>query len=196
MCRIPGAWHDSSTVNITAEEFCQHRKRKKTLTVAVEESSQPLLKNRVSACWWIMAVTVEELCQWLLKNHASDCWTIVVATVEQSCQWLLNNCANDSWIIVPATVEESCQSLLHNCLHNLTVEALCQWLLNNRVSDSSTSKCPRDNVCSEIPSRVSSYHTKSSQLISIRHKLAGFSEARFLLKCVYEQSVVYVRKCF
>ena len=164
--------------------------------MAVEESSQPLLKNRVSACWWIMAVTVEELCQWLLKNHASDCWTIVVATVEQSCQWLLNNCASDSWIIVPATVEESCQSLLHNCLHNLTVEALCQWLLNNRVSDSSTSKCPRDNVCSEIPSRVSSYHTKSSQLISIRHKLAGFSEARFLLKCVYEQSVVYVRKCF
>ena len=115
MCRIPGAWHDSSTVNIIAEDFCQHRKRKKTLTVAVEESSQPLLKNRASDCWWIMAVAVEELCQWLLKNHASDCWTIVVATVEQSCQWLLNNRASDSWIIVPATVEESCQSLLHNC---------------------------------------------------------------------------------
>ena len=202
MCRIPGAWHDSSTVNIIAEDFCQHRKRKKALTVAVEESSQPLLKNRASDCWWIMAVAVEELCQWLLKNHASDCWTIVVATVEQSCQWLLNNRASDSWIIVPATVEESCQSLLHNCAGDcwtivpVTVEALCQWLLNNRVSDSSTSKCPRDNVCSEIPSRVSSYHTKSSQLISIRHKLAGFSEARFLLKCVYEQSVVYVRKCF
>ena len=28
MCCIPGTWHDSSTVNITVEEFCQQRKKK------------------------------------------------------------------------------------------------------------------------------------------------------------------------
>ena len=50
MCRIPGTWHDYSTVNITVEEFCQHRKKKKILTMAVEESCQPLLKNRASDC--------------------------------------------------------------------------------------------------------------------------------------------------
>ena len=27
ICRIPGTWHNSSTVNITFEEFCQHRKK-------------------------------------------------------------------------------------------------------------------------------------------------------------------------
>ena len=43
---------------------------------------------------------------------------------------------------------------------------------------------------------VSSYHMKSSQLIAIRDKLAGFFMARFLLKCIYEQTVVYIRKCF
>ena len=52
-------------------------------------------------------------------------------------------------------------------------------LLANRVSDSSRSKCFRDNVCSEIPFRVSSYHMKCSQLITIRDKLAGFSTVRF-----------------
>ena len=30
MCRIPGAWHDSSTVIFTVEEFCQHRKKEKS----------------------------------------------------------------------------------------------------------------------------------------------------------------------
>ena len=35
MCRIPGTWHDSSTVIFTVEEFCQHRK-KKNLPVTVE----------------------------------------------------------------------------------------------------------------------------------------------------------------
>ena len=91
---------------------------------------------------------------------------------------------------MPVTVEESCQPLLNNR------EELCQCLLNNRVRDSSTSKRPRDNVCSEIPFRVSSYHIQSSQLISIKDKLAGFSMARFLLKCIYEQTVVYVWKYF
>ena len=28
MCRIPGTWHDSSTVNITNEQLYQHRKEK------------------------------------------------------------------------------------------------------------------------------------------------------------------------
>ena len=148
MCRIPGTWHDSSTVNITVEEFCQHRKKKKS-------------------------------CPWLLNNRASHCWIIMPVTVEQSCQWLLNNRASHCWTIVPVTVEE-----------------LYQWLLNNRVSDTSTSKCPRDNDCLEIPFSVSSYHTKSSQLITIRGKLAGFSMVRFSLKCIYEQTVVYVWKCF
>ena len=32
MCGIPGTWHDYSTVNITVEEFCQRRKKKKSRT--------------------------------------------------------------------------------------------------------------------------------------------------------------------
>ena len=27
ICRIPGTWHNSSTVNITFEEFCRHKKK-------------------------------------------------------------------------------------------------------------------------------------------------------------------------
>ena len=61
---------------------------------------------------------------------------------------------------------------------------------------SSTSKCPHDSVCLEIPLRVSLYHKISSQLITIRDKIAGFSMVRFLLKCIYEQILMYVRKCF
>ena len=30
MCRISGTWYNSSTVNITIEEFCQHRKKKQS----------------------------------------------------------------------------------------------------------------------------------------------------------------------
>ena len=30
MCRNSGTWHDYSTMNITVEEFCQHRKKKKS----------------------------------------------------------------------------------------------------------------------------------------------------------------------
>ena len=143
-------------MNITAEELCQYRKKKKIVPATVEESCQLLLNNRTSRCCIIVPVTVEQSCHWLLKNHASHCRTIMP----------------------------------------VTVEALCQWLLNNCNSDSSTSICPRDNVCFEIPFRVSSYHTKSSQLIILRHKLAGFSVARFLMKCIYEQTVVYVQICF
>ena len=50
MCRIPGTWHDSSAVNITVKEFCQHRKKKKDFPVTVEESCQPLLKSYASDC--------------------------------------------------------------------------------------------------------------------------------------------------
>ena len=90
---------------------------------------------------WYMAL----FCQHRkMKNLARVCWRIVPATVEEPCQWLLNNRASDCWRIMPAAVEQS-----------------CQWLLNNRVSDSSTSKCPCNNVCLEIPFRVSSYHIKS-----------------------------------
>ena len=121
MCRIPGTWHHSSTVNITVEESCQHRTKKK--------SCSWLLNNRASDCWRIMPVTVEESCQSLLNNRATDCWRIMPATVEESCQPLLNNRASDCWIIVPVTVEQSCQWLLNN-----RVEQLCQWL-NNRASD-------------------------------------------------------------
>ena len=39
MCRIPGTWHDYSTVNIIIEVFCQHRK-KKILAATVEELFQ------------------------------------------------------------------------------------------------------------------------------------------------------------
>ena len=124
-------------------------------------------------------MTVEKSCQRLLNKRASDGRTIMPVTVEQLCQWLLKNHTSHFLTIVP-----------------VTVEALWQWLLNNRASDSSTSKCPHNNVCSKIPFRASSCHTKSSQLITIRHILAGFSVTRVLLKCIYEQTVVYVRDCF
>ena len=81
----------------------------------------------------------------------------------------------------------------------VAVEQPCQRQLNKRNAlggISEQSLCPRDNDCSEIPPRVSLCHIKSSQLITIRDKLAGFSMARFLLKYIYEQTVVYVRKCF
>ena len=83
----------SSTANMTVEEFCQHRKKKK--------SCPWLLKNRASLCWIIVPVTVKQSCQWLLNNYASDYWITVPATVGQSCQWLLNICVRDCWMIVP-----------------------------------------------------------------------------------------------
>ena len=86
MCRIPGTWHDSSTVIFTVEEFCQQRKNKKS----------------ARDCWIILPVTVEQSCQWLLNNRASDCWTIVPVTVEKLCQWLLMNRGNGCWTVVPA----------------------------------------------------------------------------------------------
>ena len=141
MCRIPGTWHDSSTKNITIEEFCQHRKKRRYLVRAVEQSCQWLLRNHASHWWWILPMTVEQSCQWLLKNRASACWRILPMTVEQSCQCLLKNLANDCWTIVPVTVEQSCQWLLKNYTRNCwrivpaTVEELCQWLLKNCASD-------------------------------------------------------------
>ena len=84
-------------------------------------------------------------------------FSTVIFTVEELCQhrkkkksclWLLKNRASHCWRIVPVTVEKSHQQLL-----------------NNGARDSSTSKFPRDNVCSEIP--LSLYHKKSSQLITI-----------------------------
>ena len=162
MCRISGTWFNSSTVNITVEEFCQHRKKK--------ISCPWLLNNRASDCWTIVPATVEQSYQWLLNNPASDCWRIVLATAEESCQWLLNNHASDCWTIVPVTknvrelssltflqwllnslaieystfvlvtVEELYQRLLKNCPRDcwrimpVTVEKLCQWLLTNRAN--------------------------------------------------------------
>ena len=94
-----GTWHNSSTVNITVEDFCQN-KYKKTLTrflwscaTTIKQLCQWLLKNCASDCWTIIPVTVEELCQWLLKNHTSDCWT---------------NGASNCWRIMPVSDEESC----------------------------------------------------------------------------------------
>ena len=153
MCHIPGTWHDSSSVIFTVEEFCQHRKKKKSardcwrivpVTVeqsclTVKESCQPLLNNRTSNCWTIVQVTVEQSCQWLLRNRASDCWIIVPVTVEEFCQWQ-NNRASDCWTILPATVEHSRQCLSNNGASDCwtivpaTVEQSCQWLLNNLAS--------------------------------------------------------------
>ena len=99
MCRIRGTWHDSSTVNITVEEFCQYRKKKKFCPW--------LLNNRASDCCTIVPVTVEQSRQWLSNNCASDCWWIVPATIEESYQWLLINRASECWTI-------ACQRLLHN----------------------------------------------------------------------------------
>ena len=128
---------DYSTVNITVEEFCQHRKKKKScpwllnncsshcwmiMPVTVEQSCQIVPVTNEESYQWLLnngvPVTVEQSCQSLMKNHTSDCWTIVPVTVEQSCQPLLNNHASDCWTIVPVTVNQS-----------------CQWLLNNRASD-------------------------------------------------------------
>ena len=67
-CHIHGTWHDSSTVNVTVEKFCQQKKI-----------------NLERYCWRIVPVTVEQSCQWLLNDHASDCWTIVPVTVEKLC---------------------------------------------------------------------------------------------------------------
>ena len=117
MCHILGTWHDSLTVNITVEEFCQHRKKEKSclwllnnrakdcwkiMPVIVEESCQPLLNNRASDCWRIMTVTAEQSCHPLLNNRASNCWRIMLVTVEELCQWLSMNRANDCWRVVPA----------------------------------------------------------------------------------------------
>ena len=44
LLKVASQWY-----NITAEEFCQHRK-KKILPVTVEESCHRLLKNRASDC--------------------------------------------------------------------------------------------------------------------------------------------------
>ena len=49
MCRIPGTWLDSSTVNFT-EEFFQHRKEKK--------SCPWLLNNRESDCWTVLPLYI------------------------------------------------------------------------------------------------------------------------------------------
>ena len=123
MCPIPDTWHNFSTVNITVEELCQHREKKK--------SCSWLLNNRASDCWRIMPVTVEESSQPQFNNCAKDYWTILPLTVEESCQPLLNNCSSDCQTIVPATVEQFCQGLLNiraSCywrIMSVTVEELC-----------------------------------------------------------------------
>ena len=115
MCRIPGTWYDSSTVNISVEEFCQHRKKKKSCPLLLNNHASncrtivPVtIKQSSSDCSTIVPATVEQLCQPLLKNRASLCWTIVPATVEHSCQRLLNIRASVRWRIMLVTGEESC----------------------------------------------------------------------------------------
>ena len=91
------SWYMARFFN--SEDFCwgilPAQKKEKILPVTVEESCQPLLKNRSGDCWRIMPVTVEESCQPLLNNHASNCWTIVPVTVEKSFQRLFINLAID-----------------------------------------------------------------------------------------------------
>ena len=105
------------------------------------------------------------------------CWTFI----EGLCQWLLKNCARDCWTILPGNVEQSCQWLLKNCASDcwITMPATVQRV--NALGNT-------------FQGELVSY--KSSQLITIRDKLVGFSVVRFLLKCIYEQTVVYVRKYF
>ena len=96
-----GTWHNSSTVNITVEDFCQNKYKKTTrflwscasnhqtiVSVTVEELCQRLLNNHPSDCWRIMPVTVEESCLWVMKNHANNCWTTLPEAAENWCQWL------------------------------------------------------------------------------------------------------------
>ena len=145
MCRISGTCHDFSTVNITVEKFCQHRKKNK--------SSPWLLKNYASDCWRIVPSTVEWSCQWLLNNRSSDFWTIVPGT-EESCtdcrtfvpvtieefsQWLLKNRASDYWTILPASVAHNSEQLNNRAsdcwrVGPVTVEELYEWLLKNCAS--------------------------------------------------------------
>ena len=118
--------------------------------MTIEDSRQSLLKNYAGGCWRIVPVTVEQSWQQLLNNRASDCWKL--------CQRRFNNRASDCWIIVQATVEQPYQRLLNNrasdCWRIIpaTVQQSCQRLLNDRASYSSTSKCPRDNVCKNYQS--------------------------------------------
>ena len=83
---------------ITAEEFCQHRKKKKPCLW--------LLKNRANHCWRIVPVTVEQSCQWPLKNYTSNYWRIVPVT------WRIMSVTVGK--IVSVTVDESCQRLLNS----------------------------------------------------------------------------------
>ena len=144
------------------------------------------MNNCAIDCWTFITMSVEELCRWLVKNRTWDCWTILPATVDQLCQWLFKNYTSDCWRIVLLTCEESYQPPLNNCASNCwtTVPVTVQQV--NALGVMSAQK---------YLFRVSSYHIKSSQLITIREKLAGFSMVRFLLKCIYEQIVVYVQKC-
>ena len=116
-CHISGTWHNSSTVNTTIEESCQHNSKKdyhdcwRILQVPVDQSGQRLLNNQASNCWTIMPVTVEQLYWCLLNNCFNDCWRIVSETIVESCQWLLKNRTSNCSAIVSATLKESCQWL-------------------------------------------------------------------------------------
>ena len=96
-----GTWHNSSTVNITVEDFCQNKYKKTT----------PFLWSCASNHQTIVSVTVEELCQRLLNNHPSDCWRIMPVTVEESCLWVMKNRANNCWTTLPEAAENWCQWL-------------------------------------------------------------------------------------
>ena len=60
---IPCTWQDSSTVNTTAVESCQRRKKRLSR----------LLNNRVSECWRIVPTNVEESCK-RIQKHKMDVW--------------------------------------------------------------------------------------------------------------------------
>ena len=92
--------------------------------------------------------------------------------VEESCQLLLHNCASDCWTIV-----------------SLTVEELCRWLLNNRAGESSTSKYPRNNVCSEILFDSDLCLTETGQLICTVNELTNSYIVRAFIERYFRKTL-------
>ena len=70
MSFIPSTWHDSSTVNTTAEESCQRKKK----------ALSWLLNNRASDCWRIVPATLEESCKQIQKPKMDMWYNVKIAS--------------------------------------------------------------------------------------------------------------------
>ena len=177
-----GSW-----VNITVEEFCQHRKTKK--------SSQWLLKNRASNCWRFVRATVEQLCQQLLKNRVSNCWTIVPVTVEQL--WLRLNCRwHDCSTVAGTILQQSLARFSNSRWHDSSTIKLIFfvfWQNSSFTVEESFHKYHEYDIWSQILFAFWQGKFKLEKLII--DKLSLFSEE----KCKRAKELVswlFVIKCF